>query len=369
MITNPSYSEPNNGQSEVSLENLFDDFFKQRPVSHQKIDKGRLEELAAFEQAHFKEFYQTNVLQEIRQVLNGRLSALGKRIEAPHGPATLYFDYVDSTDSNGMTFTVDGKYFVGITSTMLLDFDKASVAIAGRAAVRHLLGMSSDVTTIWGLITAFLSLQLQFIVFHELGHIFHDHAGARTFRTEYKLTENEKLLFIFPNQDAEQAKEWLADRHAIRMLLTDLIGTDMGANLKRMTQASLSADECILWLIVLAIGATFFFGPRERFHLPLVRKRSHPFALARLNVIMRSIVEWAEANNREDIRVWASDTENFEWATSCIREAAGDEDRAQEWIAQGEFLRSDEGREYLDVIYKEDGVITPAAEQRWWKLT
>lgn len=350
------------------MEELFDGFFKTRPASHQEIDKGRLGDLVAFEEAHFKDFYQADVLQEIRQVINRRLGALGKRIQPPNGPATLFFDYVESSQSNGMTFSVDGKYFVGITSSMLLDFDKAAVALAGRAAVRNLLGISKDAAAIWALITALLSLQVQFTVFHELGHIFHDHTGARNFRSEYRLSGDEQMRLIYPNQDAVQAKEWLADRHAVRMLLTDLIGTVMGANFKRMTQSSLSEDECVLWLIVLAIGATFFFGPRERFYPPLIRKRSYPFALARLNIIMRSIVEWAETNNREDIRAWASDTKNFEWATSCIREAADDEDRALEWVAQGQFLQSVEGREYLDVIYKEDSIITPAVEERWWKL-
>ena len=83
---------------------------------------------------------------------------------------------------------------------------------------------------------------------------------------------------------------------------------------------------------------------------------------------MRSIFEWAEANNREEIRTWASSTSNFEWATSCIRYAAQDTDKINEWLAQGEFLRSAEGRDYLDVIYKEDGVITPVVEESWWKV-
>lgn len=34
-----------------------------------------------------------------------------------------------------------------------------------------------------------------------------------------------------------------------------------------------------------------------------------------------------------------------------------------EWIAQGPFLYSSEGRESLDVIYQRDGVITPAVEE------
>jgi len=46
----------------------------------------------------------------------------------------------------------------------------------------------------------------------------------------------------------------------------------------------------------------------ERFHLPLARKRDHPFDLARLNIVMRSIVEWGESVRRADIAEWASST-------------------------------------------------------------
>ena len=208
---------------------------------------------------------------------------LGKRVQPPHGPVTLHFDFVDSSVSNGMTFSLEGKYFVGITSQMLLDFDRASIALTGSGAVRNLLNMPDEPPAMWALISALLVLQIQFIVFHELGHIVHNHAGARSFRKEYKPTPMENLLLLFPHQDATQAREWLADRHAVRMLLQNFISTTPGLNFKSQIKSALSPDECVLWLLLLAIASVFFFGPSERFHLPLVRKRDHPFDLARLN--------------------------------------------------------------------------------------
>lgn len=53
---------------------------------------------------------------------------------------------------------------------------------------------------------------------------------------------------------------------------------------------------------------------------------------------------------------------------ACIRGAEQNPQKVEEWIAQGAFLNSSQGREYLDVIYKKDGVITPAVEEGWWKL-
>lgn len=351
-----------------NIESLFDEFFKRRPVSEGSVNKGRLENLRAFEQQHFHTLYQPNVLAGTKAQINARLEKYGKLIQPPHGPVTIHLNFVDSTISNGMTFVHDGIYFVGITSQMLLDFEKACVALAGRAAVRDLLAVPISPEAVQALCTAFLVLQLQFIVFHEIGHIFHAHRDACAFREEYRLTSMDKLLLLYPDQDLAQAKEWLADRYAVRMLLQDLISTGSGANMHRMIRSMLPQDECFLWLIVLAIGSVFFFGPSERFHLPLVRKRDHPADLARMNIVLRSIVEWGQASLRPDIEVWASSTKNFEWVTACIQDAAQSDDRRDDWIAQGEYLRSDAGRDYLDVLYKRDGVVTPEMVESWWKV-
>lgn len=368
-MTTPDEPQSSAEAPECTLEELFDRFFKQRPEAHQEVDRGRLQNLATFEQEHFKDFYQPNVLSDTRRVLNERLSAFGSRVQPPHGPATLHFDFIDSSESNGTSFYLEGKYFLGITSQTLLDFDRASIALTGRGSVRDLLRVPIDPPAMWALISALLTLQIQFIAFHELGHIVHNHTHARTFHKEYRLTPMENLLLLYPDQDAKQANEWMADRHSVRMLMQNLISTEAGVRFKSLIKSELPADECVQWLLLLAIGSAFFFGPSERFHLPLVRKRDHPFDLARLNIIMRSIFEWAEEKNREDIKSWASDTSNFEWATSCIRDSAQNADRANEWRAQGEFLRTKEGRDYLDVIYKEDGVITRAVEESWWKVS
>jgi hypothetical protein len=194
------------------LENLFDEFFKLRPESEQRVNKGRLEDLRAFEQSHFHTLYQSNVLSETKAQINARLRKYGKSIQPPHGPAMIHLDFIDSTVSNGTTFVHGGVHFVGITSQMLLDFEKACASLTGRASVHDLLVVEPRAESIQALCTALLVLQLQFIVFHELGHIFHGHRDARSFREEYRLTSMEKLLLLYPNQDLPQANEWLADR-------------------------------------------------------------------------------------------------------------------------------------------------------------
>jgi hypothetical protein len=57
---------------ERTLEEIFDSFFKARPAEHQQIEKGRLQDLSGFEQQHFKDFYQPNVLIDTRAVLTKR---------------------------------------------------------------------------------------------------------------------------------------------------------------------------------------------------------------------------------------------------------------------------------------------------------
>lgn len=357
--------EPNHDQRQ---EELFEEFFKKRPASEQWVYKGRLADLEAFEREHFHTLYEANVLTKVKARISGRLRKYGKLIQPPHGPATIHLDFVDASASNGLTFVEEGVYFVGITSQMLLDFEKASTSLTGRASVRSLLAAPVDVSVVHALCNAFLALQLQFIVFHELGHIFHAHRDARSFREEYRLSLKEELLLLYPDQDREQAQEFLADRYAVRMLLGDLISTNTGANMHTQIRSTLSQDECISWLILLAIGSVFFFGPGERFHLPLVRKRDHPTDLARLNIIMRSIVEWAQSRERRDVVEWASSTQNFEWLAACIQDAAQSDAKRDDWIAQGKYLQTDAGHGYLDIIYNEGGVVTQEMVENWWKV-
>jgi hypothetical protein len=350
------------------LQEIFDNFFKERPAPEQAVYKGRLTELAAFESEHFHTLYEPGILTNVKARINGRLRSFGKLIQPPHGPATIHFDYIDGTISNGLTFVKEGVYFIGVTSRMLLDFEKASASLTGRASVRDLLVAPIDASVVRALCNTFFAIQLQFTVFHELGHIFHAHCDARAFREEYRLSPMEKLLLLYPDQDLEQAKEFLADRYAVRMLLEDLIATATGASMHAQIASALPQDECIVWLILLSIGSSFFFGPSERFHPPLARKRDHPFDLARLNIVMRSIVEWSQSVGRTDLAEWASSTQNFEWVTACIQDAASMETKREDWIAQGHYLKTDLGRDYLDIIYNEKGVVTQDMVDTWWKV-
>jgi hypothetical protein len=120
-----------------SLEATFDEALKLRSEAEQRINKGRLEDLHAFETQHFHSFYQPNVLSETKAQINKRLRQYGSLIQPPHGPVTIFLDFVDSHLSNGMTFVQDGKYFIGVSSQMLLDFDRACVALAGNTAQRR----------------------------------------------------------------------------------------------------------------------------------------------------------------------------------------------------------------------------------------
>jgi hypothetical protein len=348
--------------SQEDLEEIFDQHFKDRQWEY---DRGRLA-VASFESEHFGAF-QPQVLSQIRTIINSRLKRYGKEIKPPQGPATIHLDFIDSAESNAQTFVEDGKYFIGIGSPMLLDFKRACEALTEREALTALLELKPDASTLkaQALATAIFVLQIQFVVFHELGHIFHNHRGARSFRKEYVPSPEEKILLLWPDRNGEHVSEMLADRYAVRMLLQDMISTETGANIYKGVGSALDPDECFLLLLILSIGASFFFGPSERFHPPLLRKRNHPSDLARMNIVMRSILEWADEQKREDIKQWASDY-NFKWVTACIQDAAQSEDRRQDWIEQGEYFKADEGR-YLDLLYQND-IVTPEMMKDWWKV-
>src|ERR1700689_2989842 len=83
-----------------NVEAIFDEFFKRRPESEQSVNKGRLENLRAFEQQHFQTLYQPNVLTETKSQINAWFKKYGKLIRPPHGPVIIHLDFVDSTASN-----------------------------------------------------------------------------------------------------------------------------------------------------------------------------------------------------------------------------------------------------------------------------
>ncbi|WP_263372581.1 hypothetical protein, partial [Granulicella cerasi] len=59
---------------------------------------------------------------------------------------------------------------------------------------------------------------------------------------------------------------------------------------------------------------------------------------------------------------WAQDPSNFELIASRLRQAVDNPEKVNEWIAQSDYLRSEAGSYYLDVIYRAGGVITPKVE-------
>ena len=59
---------------------------------------------------------------------------------------------------------------------------------------------------------------------------------------------------------------------------------------------------------------------------------------------------------------------NFEWVTACIQDAASMDAKREDWIAQGHYLKTDAGRDYMDIIYDDQGVVTQEMVETWWKV-
>jgi len=85
-----------------------------------------------------------------------------------------------------------------------------------------------------------------------------------------------------------------------------------------------------------------------------------------MNVVLYDLIGWCRLN-RPGLEKWAS-LETFQRLMACVQAAAENPERQQAWVLQGEFLRSAEGKQYLDDLYAERGKLRAEMSSRQWKL-
>ena len=228
--------------------------------------------------------------EDARRLINAAWAENARRIIAPDGPTTLHLDYIKSSFINAMTFGREGTYFVGLTGAMLEHFAGTCSALWRMDEVGELLDLKPTNETDDSIFQALLLTQLQFISSHELGHLFHGHEHGNAFRTEYW----QKIGSSTVDRTKDQAREVEADAYAVHLLLNNSLLSDTGAMICERLKSRLANEDCILTLVMLSIGALFYFLDPLEFESDRVRFEPHPFALARINVVMRETTNWCK---------------------------------------------------------------------------
>jgi hypothetical protein len=343
---------------EPNHELIFDRYFSTLPPKWRNVYRGRLD-LSKFEVPEW-----ADALKSAKDEINARWGAQLGRIKTPAGAVVLHFDYVESDDVNAITFYHDGVYFVGVTSKMLVHLIKTSQIAWRLNALNELLGIDSSTEVRDFLFQAVLLIQLQVLSSHELGHLFHGHVDPGTLTEEFATSADPASQLSEHLRD--QAAEVEADGYAVHMLLDNLITGDSGTFMQTKLKSTLPKGDCILSLYIFSVAALFFSLRPQAFVESSVRIPKHPFALARINLMLQNLIDWCKLK-RPGLENWAS-LEKFQWIMACVQQAASSPQQQQVWMLQGEFLKSPEGTQYLEDIHAEQVQLRADMEQRIWKL-
>jgi hypothetical protein len=308
----------------------------------------------------------STALEQIRDEINSRFDANVKSIRSPDGAATLYMDYVDSEVKNALAFQNEGIYFIGITAAMLKQFVATCSTLWRLNPLADLLGVKFDQADRDFLFQTILLLQIQFIADHELGHMFHGHCeqlASGNFYEEFASQAQDAVAQ--PDRLRDQAYEVEADGYAVEMMLNGLFNDNVGQFIIERLKPSIDQREFILLLYILSVGSLLYWLPAATFDPARIRESSHPRGIARMNIVMRDIWRWCGENNPELIQFVS--LERFQWVMACVQAAADDAEQQTIWLAQGTFLRSDEGQKYLDALYAERRLLRDEMNSLHWK--
>jgi hypothetical protein len=304
-----------------------------------------------------------DAIEGIRNEINSRWKLQAKRIVAPAGQINLHLDYIESTSANALTFGRGATYFVGITDKMLVRFARSAEAFWKLNDLSDLLKIEWTTENRDFLFQVTFMIELQFISSHELGHLFHGHLDQRLFREEF--TEIQDILNSF-DRLPDQAREVEADGYAVHTMLDNLIAGESGPFIHRKLGSTLPMADCVLTMFLLSVAGSFFFLDVPDFDKSKVRKGTHPFDLARMNVVLRDLIGWCSLN-RPELQSWASHR-RFRHIMTCVQQAAANSTQSEIWNRQSEFLESTEGQPYLDELYAAQETLRSNMEPYQWKL-
>lgn len=299
----------------------------------------------------------------LRDELNSRFSSNLIRVTPPAGMTRIHLEYLRSTEKAAMAFYGDDVAFIAITDQLIYHICHTTEMLIRRQSLFDLLGIEMSRVKQETLGSALLTLQMQVVSTHELGHIFHGHC-------------QETALFT-PRIDSEvddstgnggfraQAMEIDADGYVPHMLLSNLFNGGAGDSLVEKLGPSISKDDLIMTLLTAsACGLFYLWGPRK-FDPNAIESFEHPPVLARLNVMLTDQTGWC-ARNAPHLVSWAT-LDKFREIMDIFVEASPE--LRGVWDEQSIFVDSADGRQYVEQLYdRREKLRTEMAPHRWQLL-
>jgi hypothetical protein len=317
---------------------------------------------------------QAQLLSEISEHLNSAFSRQWPTIISADKPKGLHFDYVKATVENAIAFQYDHHAFVGLTVPLADRIVDTCQTVAVSPTINALVrpGWAGPIPPAQ-ISTAFFGIQLQFIACHELGHHFHGHQSENPEGLFEEFSSAEEVAV--PSRLDKQAREVDADGYSVHMVLNNLFSgepRDKTLKLLGWSRPTENADAATLKLFLLAVGAYFYTRPFADFSAKTVDSLTHPFALARMNVVMHEVREWARKHSPHLLR--RTKERRFEQLMAAIEQALPSPPKPSvgapgvDWHQQGRFLRSAQGREYWARLFERRSTLRAEMADRRWML-
>lgn len=312
-----------------------------------------------------------SILDDVKHHINAMFSRQAARIQTTRGPVHLHFDYIAAPErpmrhANAIAFGYSGYFFIGLTQDLVQDVFQFCWLLSRSSATADLLHLGLKTAEERDQFLACLfSVQIQFVIDHELGHHFHGHTPIYASNSFFKEFDGvAPVPGLLRLQD--QAREVEADGYAVHMMLNGLFADGSGASIiQRLQPTEISSERFLVYFLLLSIGSFLFLRPAAPFDPSRVRGESHPFGLMRMNVVMTDLRGWAEDHKLSLVQ--QIDQDCFSKVMGTIVAAQPDGESAKAWKLQGEFLtRPDET--YRDELYAARAALRAEMQERSWSL-
>lgn len=346
----------------TDIEQRFDRYFDTLEATD-PLRSSHILDLKSAETAEVRDL--AKALTDIKAEVNARFATNAADIVAPEGSVQIHMDYIGSSTVNALAFYFDGWYFIGITEGMLDLFAKSCVALWRLNPLSDILGVELS-NERRNLIFQFtLLLELQYISNHELGHMFHGHCAD--LRAGHYRAELTVAALVAESQGMEgQARELEADGYAINLLLKNLLLTNSGTHMHTRVASTKSVREFILRLFILSLAAVLYHLDTPPFDPGKVRSRTHSEGLVRMNILLGEILGWCTDNAGWPNAISLGEFQNV---MDLVATAASNTSQDQIWQDQGAYLLTEEGKTYLDDIYKRRANLREKMNPHRWRLS
>lgn len=272
--------------------------------------------------------------------------------QAQGNERNFHFDYVEATIPNALAFPYEGYSFIGVTLPLIKRLWYTCDQLSKSASVPEILRVVTTDQHREATLAALFVTELSFVAGHEWAHHDRGHIFRPGPTTEFW---NEISDISGGGSLEDQAREVDADGLAVYLVLTHLIAGEGRISALRLlghsTAQNGAADEVLLSLFVLSVGAYFFVSSPAVFDGVTLYSLTHPPQAARINELMHNVQAYCR-QNRPALEAWLT-LDRFQLFMRAVEEATLGMTHGRNWSEQTKFFSTDRGAEYFTCLHEQ----------------